>query len=49
VVGLNNLLSEGQGLRFVVGDPASADLRLAAVNAFGFGGVNSVTLVEAAA
>jgi 3-oxoacyl-[acyl-carrier-protein] synthase II len=49
VVGLKNLLAEGQGLRFVMERPAQARLRLAAINAFGFGGVNSITLVEAAA
>ena len=49
VVGLKNLLAEGQGLRFVMERPAQARLRLAAINAFGFGGVNSISLVEAAA
>jgi 3-oxoacyl-[acyl-carrier-protein] synthase II len=49
VVGLKDLLAEGQGLRFVMERPAQARLRLAAINAFGFGGVNSISLVEAAA
>jgi 3-oxoacyl-[acyl-carrier-protein] synthase II len=48
IVGLERLLDEGRPLRFVTGRPARADLRLAQVNAFGFGGVNAVTLIEAA-
>ena len=49
VVGLRDLLPEGHDLRFVRGEPIQADLHLAAINAFGFGGVNSVSLVEAVA
>lgn len=46
IVGLCRVFEEGAGLRFVTGRPAAAPLRLVSVNAFGFGGVNSVTLVE---
>jgi 3-oxoacyl-[acyl-carrier-protein] synthase II len=47
VVGLRRPLPEGAGLNFVTGTPHRAALRLAQVNAFGFGGVNAVSLVEA--
>jgi 3-oxoacyl-[acyl-carrier-protein] synthase II len=47
VVGLREPLPEGAGLRFVIGGPRRAPVRLAQVNAFGFGGVNAVSLVEA--
>lgn len=47
IVGLERLLEEGGALRFVTERPAPAELRLAQVNAFGFGGVNAVTLLEA--
>jgi 3-oxoacyl-[acyl-carrier-protein] synthase II len=46
VVGLRTVLDEGAPLRFVVGEPLRHRLRLVQVNAFGFGGVNAVTLVE---
>jgi 3-oxoacyl-[acyl-carrier-protein] synthase II len=45
VVGLDDPLPEGAGLRFVIGEPEPVHARLAQVNAFGFGGVNAVTLV----
>ena len=48
VTGLERILDEGRGLRFVAGAPAAAAVRLAQVDAFGFGGVNAVSLVEAA-
>lgn len=48
VVGLRTVLDEGKGLRFVQDRPQAAAPRLVQVNAFGFGGVNAVTLVEAA-
>ncbi|WFE65113.1 beta-ketoacyl synthase N-terminal-like domain-containing protein [Micromonospora sp. WMMD714] len=47
VVGLTNPLPEGDGLSFVREVHARRDVTLAQVNAFGFGGVNAVTLVEA--
>lgn len=48
VAGLRTVLAEGRGLSFVRDRPRAAAPRLAQVNAFGFGGVNAVTLVEAA-
>jgi len=48
IVGLRRPLEEGAGVRFVVGEPVAAPVRLAQVNAFGFGGVNAVNLLEAA-
>lgn len=47
VVGLGRVLPEGDGLQFVRERAVAADVRLAQVHAFGFGGVNAVTLVEA--
>ncbi|WP_116051410.1 beta-ketoacyl synthase N-terminal-like domain-containing protein [Amycolatopsis palatopharyngis] len=47
VVGLADPLDEGAGLRFVVGGPVARRTNLVQVNAFGFGGVNAVTLLEA--
>jgi len=48
VVGLRRPLAEGVGLRFATGGPVSMAPRLVQANAFGFGGVNAVTLVERA-
>jgi 3-oxoacyl-[acyl-carrier-protein] synthase II len=48
VTGLREPLPEGARLRFVRDTAAPLRPRLVQVNAFGFGGVNSVTLVEAA-
>ncbi|MBV9824053.1 MAG: beta-ketoacyl synthase [Actinobacteria bacterium] len=48
IVGLRTVLAGGDGLRFVVGEPVELRPRLVQVNAFGFGGVNAVTLLEAA-
>lgn len=48
VVGLRTVLDDGKGLRFVRDRPLAAAPRLVQVNAFGFGGVNAVSLVEAA-
>lgn len=47
VVGLRTVLEEGKGLRFVQHRPAIGRPSLVQVNAFGFGGVNAVSLVEA--
>jgi len=49
IAGLRSPLAEAEGLGLVVGRPVEADVRLAQVDAFGFGGVNSVTLLERAA
>jgi 3-oxoacyl-[acyl-carrier-protein] synthase II len=46
VVGLREALPEGAGLTFVRDRPALLRASLAQINAFGFGGVNAVTLVE---
>jgi 3-oxoacyl-[acyl-carrier-protein] synthase II len=46
VIGLRRPLSEGEGLRFVIGEPVEAPLKVANVHAFGFGGVNSITVLE---
>ncbi|MER7274948.1 beta-ketoacyl synthase N-terminal-like domain-containing protein [Dactylosporangium sp. NPDC000244] len=47
VVGLREPAPEAHGLRLVTGAPAPGRIRLAQVDAFGFGGVNAVTLVAA--
>ncbi|OLT19105.1 beta-ketoacyl synthase [Actinomadura sp. CNU-125] len=47
VVGLRSVLDEGEGLRFVTGSPVRRRPRLVQSDAFGFGGVNAVTLLEA--
>jgi 3-oxoacyl-[acyl-carrier-protein] synthase II len=49
IVGLREPIPEAAVLPCVTGAPRRAPLRLAQVNAFGFGGVNAVTLLEAAA
>lgn len=49
VVGLEQPIDEAHELRLVRGTPVQAPLRLAQVNAFGFGGVNAVSLIEAVA
>lgn len=48
VVGLTEPLAEGTALRLVLGAPRRAAVRLVQVNSFGFGGVNAVSLLEAA-
>ncbi len=48
VVGQRVALDEGAGLRFALGGPVRLRPSLIQVNAFGFGGVNAVTLLEAA-
>jgi 3-oxoacyl-[acyl-carrier-protein] synthase II len=48
VVGLRTVLEEGAELRFVRREPVQQRPTLVQLNAFGFGGVNAVTLLEAA-
>lgn len=48
VTGLREVLAEGSGLRFAIGEPAWLHPNLIQLNAFGFGGVNAVTLLEPA-
>jgi 3-oxoacyl-[acyl-carrier-protein] synthase II len=48
VVGLRRPLEQAAGLRFVLGEALPAPVRLVQVDAFGFGGVNAVSLFEAA-
>jgi 3-oxoacyl-[acyl-carrier-protein] synthase II len=49
IVGLRRRIPEAAGLALVERETQAATLRMAQVNAFGFGGVNAVTLLEAAA
>jgi 3-oxoacyl-[acyl-carrier-protein] synthase II len=49
VVGLRDPIEEVRGLRLVVGETQAACPRISQVNAFGFGGVNAVAIVERAA
>ncbi|MEU6720246.1 beta-ketoacyl synthase N-terminal-like domain-containing protein [Nonomuraea sp. NPDC046802] len=46
VTGLRDPLPEADGLRLVRGAPHAADVVTAQVDAFGFGGVNAVSLLE---
>jgi 3-oxoacyl-[acyl-carrier-protein] synthase II len=48
IVGLRRTLMEGAGLRFVRDRPQRLAARLVQIDAFGFGGVNAVSLVGAA-
>jgi 3-oxoacyl-[acyl-carrier-protein] synthase II len=48
VVGLREILPEGEGLGIVRETPAALTPKLVQTNAFGFGGVNAVTLLERA-
>jgi 3-oxoacyl-[acyl-carrier-protein] synthase II len=48
VLGLTNPISEAAGLGLVQGAPATGDLAIAQIDAFGFGGINAVAIVEAA-
>ncbi|GAA1954451.1 beta-ketoacyl synthase N-terminal-like domain-containing protein [Amycolatopsis minnesotensis] len=48
VTGLETVLPEGDGIRFVLGGPVEAAPRLVQTEAFGFGGANAVSLLEAA-
>jgi 3-oxoacyl-[acyl-carrier-protein] synthase II len=45
-IGLVSPLAEGKGLDFVTGSARRATVRLAQVDAFGFGGVNAVAILE---
>ena len=47
VTGLRTPIAEAGKLNLVVGEPQATRARLAQVNAFGFGGVNAVAIVEA--
>jgi 3-oxoacyl-[acyl-carrier-protein] synthase II len=47
IVGLRTPLPEAAGLRLAIAEPVHATPRTAQVDAFGFGGVNAVTLLEA--
>ncbi|MFI8932559.1 beta-ketoacyl synthase N-terminal-like domain-containing protein [Streptomyces sp. NPDC053474] len=49
VLGLTNPIPEATGLDLVQGSPVSGDLAIAQIDAFGFGGINAVAIVEAAA
>ncbi|WPO76618.1 MULTISPECIES: beta-ketoacyl synthase N-terminal-like domain-containing protein [unclassified Streptomyces] len=48
VIGLSDPIDEAAGLRLVHGAGAPARIDLAQVNAFGFGGINAVAVVEKA-
>lgn len=48
VLGLTDPIPEAAGLGLVQGSPVSGDLVIAQIDAFGFGGINSVAIVEAA-
>lgn len=46
ITGLDTPIAEARGLDLVYGGPVATTARIAQVNAFGFGGVNAVTMVE---
>ncbi|MCQ4080921.1 3-oxoacyl-ACP synthase [Streptomyces sp. RB6PN25] len=46
VLGLNDPIEQARSLRLVRGMAATADLAVAQVNAFGFGGINAVAVLE---
>lgn len=46
VVGLDDLIDEAEGLRFVKDAPVRTESRIAQVDSFGFGGVNAVAIIE---
>ncbi|MFD8414031.1 hypothetical protein ACFV2Q_20110 [Streptomyces sp. NPDC059650] len=48
VLGLTDPIPEAAGLGLVLGAPAAGDLSVAQIDAFGFGGINAVAIVEAA-
>ncbi|MEG9552745.1 beta-ketoacyl synthase N-terminal-like domain-containing protein [Streptomyces baarnensis] len=45
--GLSHPVEEAADFRFVTGEAAEAELSVAQINAFGFGGINAVAVVEA--
>ncbi|MBM2619524.1 beta-ketoacyl synthase [Actinoplanes sp. LDG1-06] len=45
-IGLDDLVDEAEGFRIVTGEQATHRARRAQVNAFGFGGINAVAIVE---
>ncbi|MFF8902469.1 beta-ketoacyl synthase N-terminal-like domain-containing protein [Streptomyces lydicus] len=47
VLGLTDPIPEATGLGLVQGAPAAGDLTVAQIDAFGFGGINAVAIVEA--
>jgi 3-oxoacyl-[acyl-carrier-protein] synthase II len=47
VLGLTDPIPEAAGLGLVQGSPVSGDLAIAQIDAFGFGGINAVAIVEA--
>lgn len=46
IVGLDDPIEEAAHLRLVTGEPESSAARVAQVNAFGFGGINAVTVIR---
>ncbi|MFE7132465.1 beta-ketoacyl synthase N-terminal-like domain-containing protein [Streptomyces sp. NPDC057638] len=48
VLGLTDPIPEAVGLGLVQGSPVASNLAIAQIDAFGFGGINAVTIVEAA-
>ncbi len=48
-VGFTQPVPEAEELDIVAGSPRAAKVQIAQINAFGFGGVNAVAVVEGAA
>jgi 3-oxoacyl-(acyl-carrier-protein) synthase len=48
ILGLEEPIGEAAGLRLVHGGSAAAEVRTVQVDAFGFGGINAVAILEAA-
>lgn len=48
ILGLTDPIPEATGLRLVQDRPAAAELTVTQIDAFGFGGINAVAIVEAA-
>jgi 3-oxoacyl-[acyl-carrier-protein] synthase II len=49
IAGLSTPIEEADGLRLVTHSAVQANIDLVCLNAFGFGGVNAITLLQAAA